>query len=97
MYFVPVFLRVLSMNKGEPTFLLFTPCPFLENNKPNLKKSLEIMQPPPEIHGIPYLSVPMYRASSKPAASIASINQFRSGFPLTFSTKIPITSVFADL
>jgi len=39
----------------------------------------------------------MYKASSNPAASTASNSHSFNDFPLTFSIKIPITSVLADL
>ena len=49
----------MSKNFSDPTFLFPTPRPFLENRSPYLKKSLEIKHAPPEIHGIPNLSVPI--------------------------------------
>ena len=97
MYLGPKFLIVLSKKEGDPTFLFPTPIPFLAKSKPILKKSLVIKQPPPDIHGIPYLSEAIYKPSSKPAASTADKTQSLKVLPLTFSTINPTTSVFADL
>ena len=97
MYLGPLLLIVLLKKVLEPIFFPFIPFPNLEKSKPILKKSLVIKLPPPDIHGVPNLSVPIYNPSSNPVASTVSNSHCLKLFLLTFSTISPITSVLADL